>query len=101
MEQQSAKVEFANTLRGIAALLVMFGKYYLIFWRHRDIATNLPNAMLLSPEIVAPSYIYTLNFFKSFSFGIFGRAIFFLIGRFVNPLAFVKTNWRGLLIAVL
>ncbi len=78
--------------------MVMFGHYYLIFWQHRDIATNLPNAMPLPTSIVTPSYIYTLNFLEPFSFGIFGVAIFFLISGFVIPFSFDKTSWKGFLI---
>jgi peptidoglycan/LPS O-acetylase OafA/YrhL len=95
---QSTKIEFANTLRGIAALMVMFGHYYLIFWQHRDIATSLPNAMPLPTSVVTPSYIYALNFLDPFSFGIFGVAIFFLISGFVIPFSFAKMDWKGFLI---
>jgi peptidoglycan/LPS O-acetylase OafA/YrhL len=95
---QPTKIEFANTLRGIAALMVMFGHYYLIFWQHRDVATSLPNAMPLPASVVTPSYIYALNFLDPFSFGIFGVAIFFLISGFVIPFSFAKTDWKGFLI---
>lgn len=96
--QPQQRVDFANTLRGIAALMVMFGHYCLIFWQYRDVAAGLANSTPLPESVVTPDYLLAINHFNPFSFGIFGVAIFFLISGFVIPFSFTNTNWRGFLI---
>lgn len=96
--QPQQRVDFANTLRGIAALMVMFGHYCLIFWQYRDVAAGLANSTPLPESVVTPDYLLAINNFNPFSFGIFGVAIFFLISGFVIPFSFTNTNWRGFLI---
>lgn len=96
--QPQQRVDFANTLRGIAALMVMFGHYCLIFWQYRDVAAGLANSTPLPESVVTPDYLLAINHFNPFSFGIFGVAVFFLISGFVIPFSFTSTNWRGFLI---
>lgn len=94
----STKIEFANTLRGIAALMVMFGHYCLIFWQFRVISASLINADPLPDSIQTPDYMLLINKTDPFSYGIFGVAVFFLISGFVIPFSFKSTDWRGFLL---
>lgn len=98
MEKDSQKIEFANTLRGAAALSVMLAHYCIVFWEYRDIAGGLTNSTVLSSTIATPPYLLALNVLDPFSFGIFGVALFFLISGFVIPFSFQRTDWRGFLV---
>jgi peptidoglycan/LPS O-acetylase OafA/YrhL len=96
--QSNQRVDFANTLRGIAALMVMFGHHSVIFWQYRDVAAGISNGTPLPAEVVTPDYLLALNHLNPFSFGVFGVAIFFLISGFVIPFSITNINWRGFLI---
>jgi len=97
-EKDSTKIEFANTLRGFAALLVMFGHYSMTFWQYRDVAGGLVNATPLSAEVETPGYLLALNAVDPFVFGLFGVGLFFLISGFVIPFSFQRAEWRGFVV---
>ncbi len=90
------KIEFANTLRGLAALCVVISHYLSAFWYKRDSISHLINAPLLSPEISStPIYVAWLNLFPLFDWGSYGVGLFFIISGFVIPFSLQKTNGIG------
>lgn len=97
--ERIGKIEFANTLRGFAAISVIIAHYFGVFWLARDAVAGFINAPSLPVEYFAtPSYIQLLNSWKGFSFGAFGVALFFLISGFVIPFSFKKNNGMSFLV---
>jgi len=90
------RVNFANTLRGFAALAVIISHYFGVFWSGRSTVGILINAPILSRETHAmPNYISWLHFFPIFNWGAYGVALFFIISGFVIPFSLQKLNWLG------
>ena len=82
------RVEFANTLRGVAAFSVLISHYTLSFWAFdRSITASLIHAPELPLEQAAfPTYLLWLHTsVPQFSWGAFGVALFFLVSGFVIP----------------
>ncbi|MCW8399681.1 acyltransferase [Legionella sp. PATHC038] len=91
--RDESKIEFANTLRGLAALFVVVSHYLSAFWYKRDSISHLINAPLLTPETHAtPIYVKWLNPFPLFDWGAYGVGLFFIISGFVIPFSLQKTN---------
>ncbi|KTD41279.1 acyltransferase family protein [Legionella parisiensis] len=87
------RIEFANTLRGLAALSVVLSHLLSAFWYKRDSVAHLIQAPLLSPETHAtPFYIVWLNLFPLFDWGAYGVGLFFIISGFVIPFSLQRTN---------
>lgn len=84
------KIEFANTLRGIAAISVLIAHYFGVFWTSPPTVAALTNApMLTFQEMPIPSYISVIqlvNYFN-FNYGAFGVGLFFLVSGFVIPIS--------------
>lgn len=99
--QPTGKIEFANTLRGPACLLVLLFHYLTCFWHDRDIIAVLANLPIVPTETHAlPKYVQFLDDFGLlFYWGLFGVALFFLISGFVIPFSLLKTNRIGFFIA--
>ncbi|MGL6365440.1 acyltransferase family protein [Aeromonas veronii] len=94
--QRSNRIDFANTLRGFAALAVVISHYYGVFWSSRAAVEVLTNAPMLPFETHAiPIYVSLLNFFPLFNWGAYGVALFFIISGFVIPFSLQKTTWSG------
>lgn len=90
------KIEFANTLRGFAALFVVLSHYLSTFWYKRDSVAHLIHAPLLSSETHAtPMYVVWLNLFPLFDWGAYGVGLFFIISGFVIPFSLQRTNSLG------
>ncbi|KTD73271.1 acyltransferase family protein [Legionella tucsonensis] len=90
------KIEFANTLRGFAALFVVLSHYLSTFWYKRESVAHLIHAPLLSSEIHAtPMYVVWLNLFPLFDWGAYGVGLFFIISGFVIPFSLQRTNSIG------
>ena len=81
----SNRVEFANSLRGIASLCVLVAHYFGVFWLGREVVGVIIFATPLPAEIPAPSFVYWLHSSILFNWGSFGVALFFLISGFVIP----------------
>lgn len=48
--QENSRIEFANTLRGFAALAVVISHYYGVFWSNRAAVESITNAPALPLE---------------------------------------------------
>lgn len=98
--REQHRVEFANTLRGLAALCVILAHYFGVFWLSQPTAAALVNAP--APEGTwtgAPNWILLLNKAYPFNWGAFGVAIFFLISGFVIPFSLGKATAAGFCIS--
>lgn len=95
----SAKIAFANDLRGLAAFAVLTSHYLGAFWQRRDIVPIYANAALLpSEQYPTPPTIAALDLTPLFDMGAFGVALFFLISGFVIPFSLNKYGWQGFLL---
>jgi peptidoglycan/LPS O-acetylase OafA/YrhL len=88
-----ARVEFANTLRGLAALTVLVSHHFGVFWFARDAIANFVNAPALT-ELQAPTPVFIgwLWPVPNYSWGLYGVALFFLISGFVIPFSLAKST---------
>ncbi|MFC7436504.1 acyltransferase family protein [Hydrogenophaga bisanensis] len=92
----NSRIDFANTLRGFAALAVVISHYYGVFWTNRAAVEAIANAPALPLETHAiPDYISWLHLFPIFNWGAFGVALFFIISGFVIPFSLQKMSWIG------
>lgn len=93
------KVQFANTLRGFAALSVIVAHYFGVFWMARPAVSTLINAPVLPlNEYAVPNYIALVNSYPLFNFGAFGVALFFIISGFVIPFSLEKISGFSFLV---
>ena len=91
---QNQKIEFANTLRGFAALSVIVSHYYGVFWSSRAAVETLTNSPALPLEThPVPYHILWLHLFPLFNWGAYGVALFFIISGFVIPFSLRKMGW--------
>lgn len=91
------RIEFANRLRGIAALSVVICHLFGVFWLNNNIVSDILNVP--HTEIHASSFTYFFYHFRYFDYGPFGVALFFLISGFVIPLSFEKQSSLQFLIS--
>jgi peptidoglycan/LPS O-acetylase OafA/YrhL len=94
--QGAARIEFANTLRGFAALAVMISHYLGFFGPGRDVIAAIINAPSLSldrqPIPISMEWFFNI---PAVSLGAFGVALFFIISGFVIPFSLQNLNWLG------
>ncbi|EPE97109.1 acyltransferase family protein [Rhizobium grahamii] len=85
------RVEFVNTLRGLAAVFVVISHYLGVFWFYRPIVADLIKSGKPTPDGV-PIYVEWVSIHPLFNWGMFGVAIFFLISGFVIPASLTKLS---------
>jgi peptidoglycan/LPS O-acetylase OafA/YrhL len=91
--QVNPKIEFANTLRGLAAFFVLISHYFSAFWYKREEVSNLINAPLLHTDVhPIPIYVAYINQVTLLDWGSYGVGLFFIISGFVIPFSLQKTN---------
>lgn len=96
---QETRINFANELRGIAALCVVFSHFCGVFWNIRAIPHDLTNTPILSESAVASPAL--AHFVKALpiDFGAFGVGLFFLISGFVIPFSLSRLRVPAFLVA--
>lgn len=84
----SGKIEFANTLQGIAALSVIVAHYFDVYWTSPVTVSALTNAPLLNHQEI-PVFVSAIQLFKylNLNYGAFGVGLFFLVSGFVIPIS--------------
>jgi peptidoglycan/LPS O-acetylase OafA/YrhL len=93
------KVQFAHTLRGVAALIVAFGAHLGgLFWQNRPVACGLLG-IEGCPAGTLPRFVELVHHFGWLSFGHFGVALFFLISGFVIPFSLLQLRPSQFLVA--
>ncbi|TPN44471.1 acyltransferase [Mesorhizobium sp. B1-1-4] len=99
MDRTTSRVDFANTLRGIAAVCVLISHYTYNFWTLRDAVASLAHAPLLPEHFAFPTYLRWLHAtVPQFNWGAFGVALFFLVSGFVIPFSLRNMTWQGFLV---
>ncbi len=78
------RLVFANHLRGVAAMSVVFGHLIAVYWGPRELVA----AFTATPvQLGPPSFLYPLIARPWLNLGPFGVAIFFLISGLVVPIS--------------
>lgn len=88
-----SRVEFANSLRGIACLCVVFAHYAGVFWEAPAAVatlTGMPDYEV--PPARMPVINWLDNAIPNLQWGPLGVAIFFLISGFVIPFSVARQN---------
>lgn len=94
--EDKARVDFANTLRGLAAASVVIAHYFGVFWLNRAAVESITNTPMLPFDTHAvPVYVAWLNYFSIFNWGAFGVALFFIISGFVIPFSLRNAGFIG------
>ena len=94
-----AKLEFANALRGLAALSVVTSHYNSYFFGSAALIgamANIPPPVRVASSALEAWHAFLLLF--PFVGGEFGVGLFFLISGFVIPMSLQKYDWRGFLV---
>lgn len=101
MAPENNRIEFANTLRGVAAAMVVYGHLTTLFWDYRSTIVRitgipeLPETTRSTTLTILPDVVSSI--IPSFNFGAFGVAVFFLISGFVIPISLSNaTPWSFL-----
>jgi len=97
----SDRIQFAHTLRGVAALCVVIFHYCVLFWSApwRQVIAGLTNAPVVADGVATPAWLAPLQTMPGFNLGEFGVALFFLISGFVIPFSFRRQSATGFLVA--
>ncbi|TPN34810.1 acyltransferase [Mesorhizobium sp. B1-1-6] len=99
MDQTTSRVDFANTLRGIAAVCVLIAHYTYNFWTLREAVASLAHAPVLPEHFAFPMYLRWLHeTIPQFNWGAFGVSVFFLVSGFVIPFSLRNMTWQGFLV---
>lgn len=88
------RIPFANSLRGIAAVVVVFAHHFGVFWLGPWYVEHQTGMPALGDDRTIPAYVWVVTLVPNLNWGLFGVALFFLVSGFVIPFSFDKT--RGL-----
>ena len=93
MAETATRVDFANSLRGLAAISVLVSHYIGGFWLTRGGIANVIFAPVLPAETLTPDLSYALfSIYPIVDWGVLGVAIFFLVSGFVIPFSLLKNT---------
>ncbi|MCH4539060.1 acyltransferase family protein [Ochrobactrum sp. A-1] len=85
------RIDFPNTLRGVAALSVMIDHYAGFYIGDRGFLSEMIHAPILSTqEVPVPAYLELPSILPTIIYGSFGVALFFIISGFVIPLSLAR-----------
>lgn len=90
------RVEYANTLRGIAAVCVLVAHYAGVFWKRPESVAALLH--IPAAQVTMPGYLAWLHPSSHFDWGPFGVAVFFLVSGFVIPFSLRNASCPAFLI---
>ena len=90
----SDRIEFANSLRGIAAVSVVIAHLVEAFWMGQPVVALLTG---MPAQAFAPPWFATAFSALPISFAAFGVGLFFVISGFVIPFSLVRYDARAFL----
>ena len=93
--RQSDKIEFANALRGVAAVSVVIAHLVTAFWLGQPLVAQLTGMPAL--KIDPPWFAIAFDSLPV-NFASFGVGLFFVISGFVIPFSLTKYNARAFLV---
>ncbi|MGI8390211.1 acyltransferase family protein [Brucella anthropi] len=97
--QSQGKIEYADTLRGIAAVCVLVAHYYGVYWGDKGAVAALIHAPAANlTEEPFPRYLLWLHSVPHFNWGAFGVALFFIVSGFVIPFSLRNRSWQAFLV---
>src|SRR5450759_1422587 len=92
------RVEWANALRGVAALTVLVAHFGVVFWMNQTAAASLARRQQLYPgDSAAPRFARLLAAIPV-DFGALGFALFFLLSGYVIAISLDRYSRRGFII---
>lgn len=87
------RIDFPNTLRGLAALSVVIDHYAGVYIGDRSFLAQMIHAPVMSvQDVPVPSYLELPALLPTIIYGSFGVALFFIISGFVIPLSLAREN---------
>ncbi len=96
MAEPAGKVVFADQLRGIAALVVVFSHMFNSY----PFAQSMVSGLVAAPQVEVPNLWITIPFTQPWiNFGPFGVGLFFLVSGFVIPFSLRRHNRGSFLLA--
>lgn len=98
--ENEKRIWFAQSLRGIAALSVVFTHMFFMFWKGNPGVSTISHTEPLNKEFNLFYFPLVIHLDKvHFNIGAFGVALFFLISGFVIPISLNKMGSIKFLIA--